>query len=371
MTESSHATKATSSNNLCLDCSVNPATHTIRRRTLCSSCLQRFVSSKILKRLETTRPRTQKSSSTTKPTFLIPLSGGVSSVTLLSVLCAHIRRQNEKTGRTGYDVVACHVDLSGDAGQAAWWTKLKEVFPECEFLPVLALNRVFTEDATILNDLSLLGLKRAEDENEEDFLVHIFTSARSATSRSDLRELLLRRLVVAMAKQRDCDGILWGHSDTKLAATTLSLVAKGRGGSVSGELADGSVLWDMRFAYPSRDLYKAELRMYLDCESEDTVEYILGTEREEGDRGQQNGNEPVVSLKGMSIDDLLGIYIGREGEKYPGIMANVVRTSGKLVAPNATDDKRCRLCAAEVERGGDHERSLCYGCERMKQDIKI
>lgn len=329
------------------------------------------MSSKILKRLESIRPRNQNSKDTSKPCFLVPLSGGVSSVTLLSVLCAHVRRQKEKTGRVGYDIVACHVDVSEDVGQTSWWSKLEGHFPECKFVSPQSLSSVFKYDSTILQDLQLLGLNKEEDEDNDSYLIRLFTSARSATARSELRELLLRRLVVAVAKQRDCDTILWGHSDTKLAATTLSLVAKGRGGNVAGELADGSVLWSMRFAYPSRDLYKAELQMYLDCEPGETREYVLDTEREGTHDGKQNGNEPLVSLKGMSIDDLLGTYIGREGEKYPGIMANVVRTSGKLIAPETAEGMRCRLCAAKVDNSGIHEQTLCYGCERMKQDIRI
>lgn len=360
-----------SSNDLCLDCGVNPSTHTIRRRSLCSYCLRRFISSKILKRLESIKPRNQKIKTTTKSRFLVPLSGGVSSVTLLSVLVAHVRRQAEKTGRTGYDIAACHVGMDADVGQDIWWSKLTQDFPECEFLPIVDLSRLFTLDSTILHDLSLLGLQKDDNEHDEDFLVRIFTSARSATARSELRELLLKRSVVAMAKQHNCECILWGHSDTKLAATTLSLVAKGRGGSVASELADSSVLWGVRFAYPSRDLYKSELEMYLDCATEQVRRYLLDAEHRENERGRQNGNAPVVSLKGTSIDDLLGMYIGREGEKYPGIMANVVRTSGKLIAPDIVDGGRCKICAAQIDGNGAAEKLLCYGCERMKQDIKI
>lgn len=355
---------------LCLDCTTNPATHTIRRRCLCPTCLQRFVASKILKRLEGINPRSNhKTKTNAKPSFLVPISGGVSSVTLLAVLCAHLRRQTEKTGRTAYDLVAFHVDVDDDGGagrRSERWSNLEHEFPECQLLTPLGLSQVFTVDSNVYRDLSSLGLEQQEAEGDVNFLIRLFTSARSATARSELREILLKRLVVAVAKQHDCDGILWGHSDTKLAAMTLSLVAKGRGASVASEMADGSILWDLKFAYPSRDLYKAELQMYLDCEPGNTLGHVLETEK-----AQQSAQDPVASLRGISIDDLLSNYIGKEGEKYPSIMTNVVRTSGKLVASNEPGNQTCRLCAAQVNRDGDGEQLLCYGCQRMKQDIKV
>lgn len=292
-------------------------------------------------------------------------------MTLLAVLVAHGRRQIEKTGRMANQVVACHVGMGGDgdADAGAWWTKVAGTFPECEFVPVVRLTDVLTVDPDVLHDLSLVGLEKTTDEDADYFLLRVFTSARSATARSELREILLKRLVVATAKKHDCESILWGHSDTKLAATTLSLVAKGRGGNVASELGDGSVLWDVKFNYPCRDLFTTELKMYLDCVGEGIKECLLETEL--GGDERESVDRPVVSLKGMSIDDLLGAYIRREGEKYPGIMANVVRTSGKLVAPEMENGVSCRFCAGHIKSdGGLQPQTLCYGCERMKQDIK-
>lgn len=358
----------------CVDCTLNPSTTTIRRRPLCPTCLVRFISSKILKRLDSVRPRVQNQGAKIapeRPRLLVPLSGETSSTALLGVLVAHIRRQIEKTGRTGYQIVGCHVGMDMSEGVAEWWSKVTETFPECEFLPVVRLTDVLTLDLDIIRDLSLVDLEKTADEDADDFLLRMFTSARSATARLELREILLKRLIAAMAKKHDCESVLWGHSDTKLAATILSLVAKGRGSNVASELADGSVLWGMKFNYPCRDLYKGELEVYLDCVGGEIKGCLLQAESSRGVSGEASMDKPVVSLKGMSIDELLGTYIGREGEKYPGIMANVVRTSGKLIAPEAVDGLSCRLCAGQIEsETGQQEQLICYGCQRMKQDIR-
>ena len=77
-----------------------------------------------------------------------------------------------------------------------------------------------------------------------------------------------------------------------------------------------------------------------------------------------------VSVRQMSIDVLLKRYIEEQGVKYPSVMANVVRTVGKLGGSEEMGEgkvARCVVCLGRVEG----EERLCYGCERMKQDVKI
>lgn len=347
----------------CVDCASNPSSHTIRRRPLCSPCLQRFVSSKVLKRMESFRPQNQKSksASTKKPRLLVPLSGWISSLTLLAVLVAQIRRQMEKTGRTAYEILGMHASIDDGRNVDVWWEKLKLEFPECEFISPISLSMVFRRDKTIESDLALIGMERSPDEADDAFMTRMFASARSATARTELKEIMLKRLVAATARENDCESVLWGHSDSKLAATTLSLVAKGRGTAVSTELADGSILWDTAFNYPLRDLFTPELDMYLQCTSEGVRTCVLG--------GAGDVDVPM-SLKATSIDALLSTYITGQGEKYPSIMANVVRTAGKLQAPEIPENERCKICAGHITDTLGQDQSLCYGCKRMMQDIK-
>ena len=67
-----------------------------------------------------------------------------------------------------------------------------------------------------------------------------------------------------------------------------------------------------------------------------------------------------VSVRQMSIDELLKRYIEEQGVKYPSVMANVVRTVGKLGGWEEMEEGkggRCVVCLGRVEG----EEKLCYG----------
>lgn len=312
-----------------------------------------------------------------RPKLLLPLSGGVSSLVLLEVLDKQVRRQREQQGRTAYEVVVCHVQMAGhgremqsekDDEVEEWWTRrLRARFGSHTFVPLAQLHEVFEsgEHGESLDEaLQVLGVDypSSSTENGHEALRRLLTSATTATSRADLTTILLRRMIVRIARQNGCSAILWGHSDTQLAAQTLSAVAKGRGASVAGELADGPAASapGLAFNYPVRELYKHELRGYVDTLGDELG--ILVVEDE------SLGAAPV-SLKQTSIEQLLGVYVREQGEKYPGIMANVVKTAGKLDLSGQAGAGRCVLCMGFMVDEG-RETRLCYGCERLKQDIK-
>lgn len=341
---------------VCVDCHTKPSALEIRKRRLCHDCFRKYVASKTLKRMETYRFKNQVGNA--KKRLLLPVSGGVSSLVLLEVLDAQIKKQLDQQGRTAYDLVLVHVTAQEDGEK--WSARLRDCFELHAYLPVVRLSDVFRVDGQVETDLHLLGLARQDGEPDEQFLTRVFTSTRSATARADLRELLLKRLVVATAKAQGCDGVIWGHSDSKLAAKALSEVAKGRGGSVPNELADGPSPWGLDFNYPLRDLFKTELQLYLDTSQERIRSCLLECEEDE---------VAPVSLRSTSIDTLLSTYITSQGEKYPSIMANVVRTASKLQARGPAVGEGCTLCAMPITTGSEAQ-ELCYGCERMKQDIR-
>lgn len=88
----------------------------------------------------------------------------------------------------------------------------------------------------------------------------------------------------------------------------------------------------------------------------------------------------------MTIDDLMSQYFESVETDYPSIVANVVRTSGRLNAPPLTSQSTsCSICELLMTResqglygwGGDQAKvdfkspaassegaSLCYGCAR-------
>jgi cytoplasmic tRNA 2-thiolation protein 2 len=84
----------------------------------------------------------------------------------------------------------------------------------------------------------------------------------------------------------------------------------------------------------------------------------------------------VVSHKDISIDEVMTRYFDGVEESLSGIVANVVRTTGKL--SRMRGDAQCGLCGATMDEQGDtrwagelgEEESdwqttrLCYGCKR-------
>ncbi|RMZ86675.1 hypothetical protein DV736_g6097, partial [Chaetothyriales sp. CBS 134916] len=264
--------------------------------------------SKVFKRMESFRFKNLTGDA--RKRLLLPLSGGVSSLALLHVLDAQLTRQREKQNRTAYDLILVHIETTG------------------------------------------------EGQDDRELYVSMMAAASTATARSDLEQVFLKRLVMCLAKQHNCESILWGHSDSRLAALALAEVAKGRGGSVPMILSDGRSPAGVRFNYPMRDLFKTELELYASVLPQPLVAMA-----ERGSGGA------TAAVRNTSIDSLLSTYIMSQAEKYPSIMANVVRTASKLRVAELDDDTSvCVLCFGEVD---SPTYDLCYGCRRMQQDIKI
>lgn len=347
---------------LCVECRERDADLNIRNRRLCVECFGRYVNSKILKRMESYRFKSLDANH--KRRLLLPLSGGVSSLVLLQVLDIQLQRQSTNRNRTAYDLIIAHVvlpDQSASVFNDQQLAQLAQRFSSHEFLPKFALSASLSLDKSIQDDLRHIGCERHDQESDVDFFNRIVSSATSVTTRADLQSLLLQRLIVAIAKAHGCESIVWGHSDSRLAALTLAGVAKGRGGSVPSTITDGPSPFGVNFNHPLRDLFKAELETYASTLPEPLGE--VGT--------TETDPQPPASLRNTAIDNLLTDYINTQGIKYPSIMANVVRTGEKLeVRPNSNF---CRLCVQPILSGSNppsHVPALCYGCERMKQDIK-
>lgn len=350
----------------CVDCREHEASVNIRNRRLCAACFSRYVNSKVLKRMESYRFK--NSSEDQKRRLFLPVSGGISSLVLLQVLDAQLQKQIANRNRTAYDIVVARVVLPGEQDQPTVTSQhedLKTRFPTHTFLPLLTLHDVLRLDSSISQDLEHLGIATVDGESDEESFNRIMSSTISNTARTDLRSILLQRLLVAVAKKERCESVLWGHSNSRLAALALADVAKGRGGSVSSTIADGPSMYGINFNYPVRDLFESELQIYGHAISEPLLQQAAG---------DTTAVQLPTSIRTTSIDDLLGTYIASQGQKYPSIIANVVRTASKLeVRRPDKSTTACRVCIMPLTEGfaGQHVKSeLCYGCQRMRQDIK-
>lgn len=320
---------------------------------------------KVIKKLDTFRVRDAPLGSQRK--LLLPLSFGVSSCCLLHILDQHIRRQLSRTGRAGFELHMLHV-VGRSSGQedASWqepFVRLQDAYPSYRF------------HTTSIYD-TIKPFQSAQSSYQEKG-IGLFPESllpeESPSSKSDLSQLLLTKAVVAKAKVLGCEGILWGHTTTRLAERVLAETAKGRGFSLPWVVKDGPSRFDINFSLPMRDLLKKEVG---------TFAQVLDLTISKQDVQSQNRRTPISS-KAFSIDDLMKEYFESVEKDYPSIVANVVRTSNKLTPSTTASPRSCALCGTPVEAmqagvaawSGDqsskgsnppHAREdLCDGCRRL------
>jgi cytoplasmic tRNA 2-thiolation protein 2 len=308
---------------------------------------------------------------------LVPLSFGISSVTLLHILDLHLKTQKSKTGRTGFAISAIYIEDPEQNLQAEkLLNKARQQYPDHEYasLPLHDVFRVVPDDASIQNLIPQLEQK--SDLSSEEQLAQLINSLNSATARADVLSTLRTRLIVEHAKLTGCESILWGDSTTRLAQKTLAETAKGRGFSLPWQVSDGESPFGMKFHYPLRDVLKKELVSYINMAEPGLVALVHET--------SSGVTTASTSSKNTTIDDLMKQYFESVEENFPSIVANVVRTTSKLeIRPGAMSDPRCSLCSMPVPDGrfgihgwgGDQQdgddfassnvtKNICYGCTR-------
>lgn len=410
---------------LCNRCKANEALHTLRNETVCSPCFKSFISLKAVKRLEQLQrdtrasaggkeggekkggpPRTQR--------YLLALSpGGASSTALLSALWENQRQQRERGQKPRFELVVAAVDTElrddggSDVDEEAFFASYAERFPGTQF------RRVALEDALGLDTVDWAAILPAMTQQQDDTssfpssplasstepparrLRDLLSRLPSTTSRADVVRLLVRHLLVRAAADESCAVLLMGYNTTSLAELTLSEAAKGRGFAVpwgvndgwasfprvsrredaapadEGEAEKSSSANGMLIYHPLRELFRKELLIYSGLTSPPLTPLLLENSR---------SSAAVVSHKDLSIDDVMARYFAEVEENYPSVVANVVRTTGKLnrfggdgengscglcgLGLDEVGDERWRGELGEQKNEGDGRGRLCYGCER-------
>ena len=339
---------------LCRRCQDNSPILTIRNEPLCNTCFHKYVSTKVVKRLESFRVRHSKPGQ--EPTLLLPLSFGAGSNALLCLLSQHLKGQVEKTGRTGFKLLILHVDdasLSED--HTVTLGRVKHRYPEHKYISPSLFDIFSLEDFTsLLADNNENEIEISQEATNAERFQGLISSLGSATSRRDAIQILKRRLIVHVAKQHSCEAVLWGDSTTKLAERTLAETAKGRGFSLPWIVADGESPYGVQFYYPMRELLSKEIRAFVSAVELPLDELIV-----------EPRAKPAVSTKHTTIDDLMEQYFQSVEREYPSIVANVVRTAGKLQpTPLSVVEQQCELCEMPLEGQSPERSRLCYGCIR-------
>ena len=287
--------------------------------------------------------------------LLLPLSFGPCSISLLYVLNQHLKGQAERTGRTGFKLHILHVEKPGL--DSSLLHEVKERFPEYHFSTV-ALSEVLSQDGIqeLLHQYSgrKPGLESERQEDTQAQLEDIISNLASLTSRDDVTNILLQKVVVHFAKLHGCEAVLWGDSTTRLAERTLAETAKGRGSALPWLVADGDALHGVPFYYPMRDLLTKEIASFASL-VDPPLDGLINRE----------AVKPAVSTRNTTIDDLMKQYFESVEQEYPSIVANVVKTTSKLqTTPLSQVEKQCELCDVPLTARAPDRSRLCYGCIR-------
>lgn len=348
----------------CVDCGDAEFVVDVRSRRLCKPCYERYVSLKVLRRIENyRRPKSVPKGQPYK--LLLPLSFGLSSSVMLHAMNAQLERQLSKPyPMVGFELHVLVIEPSSVSPSSASAERrfdlLQKSFPRHSY-KMLPFHNIYEYEPTIQDVMTQFAGEGFVDDtslSHKERLDAFRASIATATAKADVDQILLNRLVVAYAKELNCDAILWGDSDSRLAAKTLANVAKGRGSALTWQVSDGKSPSGLEFNFPLRDLFQTELHSYANLIPE-LMAIIIPDEPP---------SENTLT-KNLSIDELMMRYVQTHGEKYPGVMANVTRTANKLQpATVIAGARRCAFCDAFMRDTGE-QGEFCYACARSRPGL--
>jgi len=381
-------TTTATTTNLCKRCHTEPVAISVRTEPVCKACFSKYVQTKIVKRLETFRVK--NSSPGKERTLLVPLSFGPASTALLRVLSRHLKGQVAKTGRTGFKLHVLHLLQPHEdaAASKARLARVQALYPDHVY-STLALSSIASDPqlaATLLptslqEPLATLRLQSTSpstsspspslsSSDDDNLLTTLLATLPTPTSRSDARALLQRKLTLHHARATACAAVLFSDTTTRLAERILSETAKGRGFALPWVVADGESPLGVPVYYPVRELLSKEVGAYVGFLEEDEGEGGLNGDLvvRDGDgdgSGSGKGGAVPTMMRNSTIDELTRQYFGGVEVDYPSIVANVVRTTGKLEARTLGEvEAHCELCDLPLEGQAPERSRLCYGCIR-------
>ncbi|KAF2453670.1 hypothetical protein BDY21DRAFT_401799 [Lineolata rhizophorae] len=363
----------------CRRCQANESSIIVRNEALCAECLVKYIQTKVIKRLESFRVRHSAPGRPRK--LLLPLSLGISSLTLLHILDGHLRGQRSNTGRTGYALHILHVTTSVQgqwAADPALLKKVKECYPDHVYFAIPLASIFDGDESNGARNTTSAGDHVPSSSSNQNRLDTLLTSLPTPASRSDIISILQTRLIVSFARTAGCESILWGDSTTRLAEKVLASTAKGRGFALPWHICDGPTPYGIDFHYPVRDLLKKELLEHAPLATSSVADIATAPPA-------PPTPSAAVNVRSSTIDGLVAQYFLKAESDYPSIVSNAVRTAAKLeAAPSdrwGRDGSVCRLCKLPVAEGlfgvtgwgggrdggvesRGSEGELCYGCTR-------
>ncbi|KAK0623255.1 hypothetical protein B0T14DRAFT_393285, partial [Immersiella caudata] len=352
----------------CVKCKVQEATLESRSQPVCRPCFVKFIANKCIKQigiLGKELPTGGPTSTNTTRRYVLGLSRGVSSTALLHLLNKNVEFQLAKARTAPFELAVIYVDSSS----------LSSSLPSSEEDPLLPLRTRYPRftyhtlplsAALSLPAIDWSALPRLDPSLPPDQRIQsFFTSLPTAASRADILRLFTRHILLSTAVSLDAQALLLGHSTTALAELTLSETAKGRGFSLPWVINDGGVRYPFSYGegeigegerkrilvyHPLRDALRKELVTYATL-VEPPLTGLVGDQRAATDGA-------VVSHKDLSIEEVMFRYFAEVEESYPSVVANVARTTGKLVRlfnneEGEVEQKGCGMCGVPLDGEGD------------------
>ncbi|KAK1750665.1 hypothetical protein QBC47DRAFT_352698 [Echria macrotheca] len=380
----------------CVKCRAQEATLDSRSQAVCRDCFTKFIAAKCIKQIGLLAKETPTPHYGQPRRFVVGLSLGPCSAALVHLLNENVDFQLARSRPAPFTITAVYVDPHpARKAEDDILEGYRQRYPRFTF-------------------------KRDDDDGKLDAMLN---SLPSAASRSDIVRLLTRHILLAEAVSHDAQALLLGHSTTALAELTLAETAKGRGFSLPWVMRDGVVdvvvsrppsssltsspspnqpallpppketkTKKMLIYHPLRDALRKELITYLSLV--DNPPPLLTTHIHHT-ADNDKADKKVVSHKDLSIDEVMIRYFADVEKEYPSVVANVARTTGKLVrllsGDSSSSQKLCGLCGAPLDESGDErwrgelgiqiqeedhgegedgsgsgnkKGGVCYGCER-------
>ncbi|QLL32794.1 hypothetical protein HG536_0D03160 [Torulaspora globosa] len=368
---------------VCKRCRQGQVSVLSRKEPFCNDCFSKFVSAKQRKQMmcepycqdvfkvlyqDKVRSEAESVEQNAHSKVLVPLSFGSSSVVLLDILNDTLTEQKEtQRGKTGFhiDVLVCGRDQDdivryremADRLLSERYASNREKI-KFHFLSVESfykdcggeLDTILVDSA----DFSSRSIVENGELNREFGVEDLLKQCPDRSSRQDLLTILSSRLIKKFAYQNKHKIILWGHSMTKLADETISLVVKGRGSQIASMLSidECDPLFDNSFKnlYPLQDVLLSEIDAYCYIKHLDPfmIDYIpQDTLLVEKQRNPELVSAPR-SVKNLTLNEIARKYFDDVEADYSNVISTVVRTALKLGEPETPKPERCSICRANV-----------------------
>lgn len=354
-----------------------------RKEAFCRVCFKNFVSAKQRKQMmcepycqdvfkvlyqDKVRSAGEADALNEQSKVLVPFSFGASSMVLLDILNDTLTEQKDtQRGKTGFqvDVVACGRNQDDIANlrkvanellnkryasnrekMSFHFLSVESFYNDCgdEFETILLDKHDYSSTAIVKNG------KLPSSTSVEDIL----KQCPDRSSRQDLLTILVQHLIKKFAYQNKHKLILWGHSMTKLADETISLVVKGRGSQIAPLLnpEDSDPLFKGAFKnlYPLQDVLLSEIDAYCYLANLDShlIDYIPQDTLLIEKQRSASSVPASRSIKTMTLNEIARKYFDDVEADYANVISTVVRTALKLGEPKSSDPQRCSVCRANV-----------------------